>query len=203
MKTARLVAVLICACMITLFSCQRNANDELAFSDNIEVASEVAAAKPGVPADPCNPYAYTVLLESKTPLENGTWEWVWSVQNPNPGNGSNGTAQDLSHWGMAFESCFNFSHIVDAAYSADGFNWTSFTPYNEVDPSQACYTGPVLKFDYGTTGSNKSYYRITVNSFYRTGLQSGYYKSGGNTGCCTFDFFGVRCASPEEEREEE
>lgn len=199
MRTARLLAVLTGLCVITLFSCQRNAHEELAFTDN----PAMTLAKPGTPAGPCNPYAYQVVLESKTPLENGTWEWVWSVQNLNPGNGNNGTAQDLSHWGMAFETCFDFSHIVDAGYSGDGVTWTSFTPTYGSDGSQACYTGPVLKFDFGTTGTNKSYYRIIVNSFYRTGLQSGYYKSGSVTGCCTFDFFGVRCASAEEEREEE
>lgn len=147
----------------------------------------------------CNADAYVITLESVT-YTSDAWEWIWSVQNPNPGNGTNGTVQDLSHWGMQFGSCVLLSNITGAAYSADNTNWTSFTPSYTVDPSQGCFTSAVLKFDFGTTGSNKSYYKLVVNQPYQAGLASGYFKSGNRTGCCTFSFPGISCGgvNPEE-----
>ncbi len=146
----------------------------------------------------CNANAYNIALESITQINSG-WEWVWSVQNPNPGNGSNGTVQNLSHWGMQFGSCFSLSSVVSAAYSGDGSNWISFTPSYSTDPSQGCLTSPVLKFDYGTTGSQRSYYKLVVNQAYVAGTSSGYFKSGNNTGCCTFSFPGIACSAIVEE----
>lgn len=142
----------------------------------------------------CNNNAYQITLESKIQV-GSNWEWIWSVKNPNPGNGNNGTVQDLSHWGMQLGTCVNNSNIISAAYSSNGVNWTSFTPAIQVDPSQECMTSPVLKFDFGTSGGNKSYYKIVVNSNYATGSAPGYYKSGRRTGCCTFNFSGISCGS--------
>jgi len=153
------------------------------------------------PAGTCNPNAYIITLESHT-LVNGNWEWVWSVYNPNPGNGNNGTAQNLSHWGMQLASCVNYSSVTGAAYSSDGLSWTDFTPVNQTDPSQGCMTSPVIKFDFGTSGSTKSYYRLTVNQDYTEGPAIGYYKSGSRTGCCTFSFTGINdCGGPVEVQE--
>jgi hypothetical protein len=146
----------------------------------------------------CNPYAYNVVLESRTLLPDNNWEWVWSVQNPNPGNGNNGTAQDLSHWGMAVGACFDPSSLVEAGYSYNNITWASFNPTIQVDPSQSCMTTPVIKFDAGTTGTAKTYYRLVVSQFYPFGTASGYYKSGPRTGCCTFTFFGIGCGGVEE-----
>jgi hypothetical protein len=146
----------------------------------------------------CNSNAYIISLESVTEV-NGTWEWVWSVQNPNPGNGTNGTVQNLSHWGMQFGACFDWASVVSAAYSGDGSNWTSFTPSYSVDPSQGCLTTPILKFDYGTTGSQRSYYKLVVSHLYVSGASIGYFKSGNNTGCCTFSFPGIACGGLLEE----
>ncbi len=152
----------------------------------------------GTTPGPCNPNAYNIVLESKT-LVNGNWEWVWSVQNTNPGGGNNGTIQDLSHWGMQFGACVNPATFVSAAYSADGNTWTSFTASIQQDVSQSCMTTPVLKFDFGTIGSAKSYYRLTVSQEYLPAQVPGYYKSGTNTGCCTFYFTGMGCSTGQEE----
>lgn len=141
--------------------------------------------------------AYIVTLESRT-LVNGNWEWVWSVYNPNPGGGNNGTAQDMSHWGMQLASCVDWSSVVGAAYSSNGLSWTDFTPVNQTDPSQPCLTSPVLKFNFGTTGSAKSYYRLTVNQDYSEGPAGAYYKSGVKTGCLTFNFIGITDCGPVE-----
>lgn len=140
----------------------------------------------------CNPDAYVVTLEGKTVVDGG-WEWTWSVYNHSPGNGNNGTAQDLSHWGMNLGACIPFSSVTAAAYSADGVTWTSFIPSYQLDPSQNCMNLPVIKFDYGTTGPYKSYYRLTLNQDYPQGWVPAYYKSGANTGCCIFNFNGIGC----------
>ncbi|MFI5128773.1 MAG: hypothetical protein ACHQFX_02230 [Chitinophagales bacterium] len=131
------------------------------------------------------------------PTQNGdNWDWVWAVKNNRPGNGSDGTVQDMSHWGMNLGFCLDSNTMVSAAYSGDGVHWTSFIPTLQVDPS-SCVTTPVLKFDFGTTGSNTSYYRLTVNQDFGGGLVCGYYKSGRKTGCSVFYFEGISCGVEE------
>lgn len=201
MKTTRLTLAGVLSAIFLFTACQRTAHKELnpnqpvAVEKTIEVPDNTIVGKKGGSQGPCNPNAYTIQLESTTPV-NGNYEWIWSVQNPNPGNGNNGTSQDLSHWGMQFGTCFQWSSVVSAAYSNDGSNWTSFSPSYQVDPSQGCMTTPVLKFDYGTNGSNKTYYKLVVSANYTAGSTQGYYKSGGNTGCCTFQFTGIGCTIP-------
>jgi hypothetical protein len=193
MKALRLIAggIIISAFII---SCQQKSYDEISVQNNTAAdepangASTAKASNPGA----CNSAAYEVVLESRT-LVDGNWEWIWSVRNPNPGNGSNGTAKNLSHWGMRLASCFNWASITDAGYSGDGAQWTSFTPVNQPDPSQSCLTTPTLKFDFGTIGSEKSYYRLVLSQEYPTGSVLAYYKSGQT--CCTFNFTGIRCSS--------
>jgi hypothetical protein len=161
-----------------------------------EIAVATEKQQPATGTDDTNPYVVT--LESRT-LVNGNWEWVWSVYNANPGSGNNGTAQDLSNWGMRLASCVDWSTVVGAAYSSNGLSWTEFTPVYQTDPSQNCLTTPVLKFDFGTSGANKSYYRLTVSQDYSEGPAGAYYKSGVKTGCFTFDFTGINdCGGPVE-----
>jgi hypothetical protein len=182
-------------------SCQRNSSDYLSVAKQekpITITDQaVVLANRSAPQGSCNPDAYTIALESKT-LVDGNWEWVWSIQNLNPGNGSNGTSQDLSNWGMPLGFCVSWESVVGAGYSANGSNWTNFTPTYEVNPSQGCLTMPVIKFDYGTTGSAKSYFRLVVNRDYNQSSTLGYYKSGRNTSCCTFNFTGMGCGGVEE-----
>lgn len=200
MKTVRFTLIGAFASVLLFTACQRTIQKDLvqpepATQTQTKPVEELSGK--GAPSGPCNPNAYTITLESRT-LVAGNWEWVWSVQNPNPGNGSNGTSQNLSHWGMQFGGCFAWSSVVSAAYSANGSDWTAFTPLFQTDPSQGCMTTPVLKFDYGTTGSNKSYYKLVVNQYYDVQPVPGYYKSGANTGCCTFTFSGIGCSVVEE-----
>lgn len=181
-------------------SCQRNSLDETFTGKQISVATTIQQPVVSARTTPapvvCNPNAYVVTLESRTQV-NGYWEWIWSVQNPNPGNGKNGTTQDLSHWGMQLGSCVNLTSVTSAGYSRDGLTWTNFTPSYQSDPSQGCMTSPVLKFDFGTSGSAKTYYRLIVNQDFTAGPVQGYYKSGINTGCCTFSFNGISaCGGP-------
>lgn len=184
MKTIRLLAFAGFVVMLTIAACQREIK-------NLTAPAVATASKPQ-PVAVCNSNAYTITLESKT-LVSGNWEWVWSIFNPNPGNGTNGTSQDMSHWGMQFGQCFNWQNVVGAAYSTNGTSWTSFTPVYQVDPSQSCVTTPVLKYNVGTTGTAKTYYRLVLNANYAIGSSFGYYKSGVRMPCCTFTFNGVGC----------
>ena len=197
MKTLRLPFFVILSSLFFFSACQRNGSEDLLIpekaiiekkSTETVVDNSMLAREPGI----CNPYAYIITLESKT-LVGSNWEWIWSVQNSNPGSGNGGTFQDLSNWGMQFGSCFIWSTVVSAAYSGNGTTWIPFTPVYQVDPSQNCMTTPVLKFDFGTTGSAKSYYKLVVSQAYPEGWVPGYYKSGANTGCCIFNFTGIGC----------
>lgn len=195
MKTFRLTIFGALASIITIAACQRTVQKELSEPQHEPASSQTTISSRLTTSGACDPSAYVVTLESRTPV-GGNWEWVWSVENSNPGNGNNGTVQDLSHWGMQFGSCFNWSSVVSAAFSANGVNWTAFTPSYQVDPSQSCLVTPVLKFDFGTLGAAKSYYKLVMNQNYPASNEAAaYYKSGNITACCTFYFNGVGCLS--------
>lgn len=189
MKKNQLIFPLVIGAALLFAACQRDAAKELKAPAAAEVTETV-----GIESEegPCDSDAYTIVLESKT-LVGSNWEWIWSVQNPNPGNGLNGTVQDLSHWGMQFTSCFTWADVTGAAYSYNGTTWTGFSPSYSPDPSQLCLTTPVLKFNYGTTGSAKTYYKLVVSRDYNTMNALAYYKSGRRTGCCTTLFQGIGC----------
>ncbi len=198
MKTNQLNFFAAIAFVILSAGCQREAHQEISAKDSqikavIPTAeNNLLSSRESGSSGSCNPNAFTVVLESHTFI-NGNWEWIWSVQNSNPGSGNNGTVQDLSHWGMQFGTCFNWSAVISAAYSYNGYDWTGFVPSYQPDPSQSCMTSSVLKFDFGTSGSLKSYYKLVLNQDYLTDSANAYYKSGKTTGCCTFTFNGVGC----------
>jgi hypothetical protein len=127
-------------------------------------------------ADGCG---YVVKLESAT-YANGKTTFVWSVYNPKPGNGTNGTYQDLSHFGVVLGSCVDLKDIVSGG------------SYGK-DPSQNCYTSPYLKFDYGTNGTQKATYTLVLNGKYGVAPTTAVFKSGVRTGCCTTTIQGVGC----------
>lgn len=140
---------------------------------------------------------YQITLEDIT-SSNDTWTWTWSVQNPNPGNGSNGTYQNLSHWCINLGECATMDDVIGGSMSTDGTTWTDFTPAYEQDNSMyntcGLNTGNVLKFAEGTTGSDKTYYRLVVNKNFDVNLNgSAFYKGGVNTGCGTTCFPGIGC----------
>lgn len=203
MKTIQNIFTATMLILVFATSCQRDALDDTAVQrtepENILSVDGNGngngnADQPGT----CNPNAYIITLESRT-LVNGNWEWIWSAYNPNPGNGNNGTAQDLSHWGMQLGSCVTPASVVSASYSNNGTGWTDFAYSYQTDPSQGCMTTSVLKFDFGTSGEEKSYYRLVLNQDYSMGLVPGYYRSGNRTGCCTFMVPGINgCGGPVE-----
>ena len=126
-----------------------------------------------------------------TQQTGANYEWVWSVANPNYGNGTNGTMQNLSHWSLAISDMITINDIVSVAYSLDGINWTSLPVSFAIDKSQECYLGTVLKFDYGTSGTAPTYYKLVVNRDLPTGYSTTNFKSGQRTGCYNGTVMGI------------
>lgn len=135
---------------------------------------------------------YKVTLLTRQSNGDGTYTWIWSVENPNPGNGKDGkTVQDLSHWAISIGNCATLADIANAATSTDGQKWTSFKPTYSIDKSQSCYQQPILKFDVGTKGTAKVYYKLVMKKNFTMEKQLALYKSGANTGCGTFQICGI------------
>ena len=147
---------------------------------------------------------YRITLESKTDNGNGTYTWIWSVENKNPGNGNGGTFQDLSHWNiqLANNCCpapvnpcggikAQLSDVVSAATSTNGTSWQSFSPTLKPDPSiRKCnapigaQSVPMLKFDVGTNGTAKTYYKLVLSDDFGVDVSAvSIYKSGSRTQC--------------------
>ena len=112
---------------------------------------------------------------------NGQTTFTWTVTNTNPGNGDNGTYQDLSHFSQKFNPCVNANDHVSGGDFVDK------------DPSQNCLSGPFLKFDEGTKGSTPTVYTAVFNGFYTTCLVDAVFKSGSAQPCCTGQIYGVCC----------
>jgi hypothetical protein len=180
--------------LMTTLSCTKSADLSFADSFNEPKTEQTVSTDGAQPNISVIGNPYSIILESVTNNGDNTWTWIWSVQNQRPGSGSNGSAQDLSNWGFGFGSCVSASNLVSAGYSANGSTWTDFTPQIAVDPSQTCFTRPALKFEFETTGNQKSWYRVVVNKDLPVNnAATGYYKSGTRTGCGTFTFSGIGC----------
>ena len=128
--------------------------------------------------------------------KNGTGEqqqWTWAVSNPSPGNGDNGTLQDVSHWSIPLSPLAEAS-LVSAEYSFDQITWISVSTQVDRDPTiKSCTGDDVLKFDVGTKGSEPTYYRVTFDqSFGTNSFATSYIKTGGGrNGCNLYYFAGV------------
>jgi len=198
MKTNRLILLGTVVSFCAIVSCQRNYKEELLAPETTvnPTANQQLVQRPVNPTTASNSEAYTITLIGPNQV-NENWEWVWSIKNNNPGNGQNGTVQDLSHWGMSLGSCLDWTSVLSADYSNDGTHWISFTPTFQVDPT-SCLNEPVLKFDFGTLGSKTSYFRLILNNWYPVGGAVGYYKSGRKSGCIPFYFNGIACSEDTE-----
>ncbi|QNA44355.1 hypothetical protein [Lacibacter sediminis] len=192
------------AVAVSLFiGCEKNADLSIEQKENeaARVSAPSATLNTTLPATGESTCAgpYNVVLESVTGNGDGTYTWTWSVQNPKPGNGTNGTIQNLSHWDITLGSCVTFEDVVSGATSTNGTDWTTFTPSFEVDnsfntPNCNITTVNVLKFNLGTTDAAKSYYRLTIDKNVDVDpAVTAYYKSGATTKCGTFCFPGFGC----------
>jgi hypothetical protein len=127
-----------------------------------------------------------------------TIAWTWTLINTNPGNGRNGTLQDVSHWSLPLCPTAEAS-LVSAEYSYDGVNWIFSSINIERDPSiRLCTRDGVLKFDAGTSGTSPTYYRATFNKVFNIDpYASSYIKTGGGLqGCNAYTYAGVGCTEP-------
>ena len=138
---------------------------------------------------PAVPYTIQKLSENVS-VGGGLYQWSWQINNPNPGNGNNGTLQDVSHWSVPFNEQTEAA-LVSAEYSYDGVNWHSTSPIMDRDPSiRACTGIDVLKFDVGTSGTAPTYYRVTLNATFNVNAFSvSYIKTGGGQQGCNVYFF--------------
>lgn len=206
MKKLALPCTLAFATAIFLFAagCQKSDLAPQSSSVATSPSATLKAKKPTASSNAeCDPPSYTNTL-SKIDNLDGTWTWTWTVWNPTPGNGNNNTLQNLSHWSFKFPDCGaltngpSISDVIYAGYSSDGINYTSFTPTLQVDPSMSSYgvTDPVLKFNFGTTGTAPSFYRLIVSRDFAENEYCGaFYKSGSATGVKRGMFTGFDCGS--------
>src|SRR5687768_1301130 len=87
-----------------------------------------------------NSVSYDATLISPSHQVGNHYEWIWTVSNPSPGSGSDGTTlQNLSHWSMAISDVINLSNIVSVSYSMDATNWVELPVSLAIDKSQDCY----------------------------------------------------------------
>jgi hypothetical protein len=191
MKTNTTLAFVGMLSLVFLLACQKQTKE-----------TTLLSSKPG-PANTASCLTYNVSL-SRT-FASGQTTFVWTITNPNPGNGSGTTLQDLSHWSFV-PGCpgnngleQNWSDIIKAEYSYDnGATWTliSPTPVLAPDPSQTCSSANVFKFNVGTNGSTPTLYKLVVMGNYAQDNNNfAVFKSGGRTGCCTRTIPGIGCKS--------
>jgi hypothetical protein len=136
--------------------------------------------------------AYSISLLSKG-ADGNNETWTWSVVNPNPGTGDNGTLQDVSHVSLPLTANAEAA-LVSAEYSYDGVTWTSIAAAMDRDPAiKACTVADVLKFDQGTTGMEPLYIRITFDDQFETNTWATCYikTGGGRNGCNMYYYHGV------------
>ena len=141
------------------------------------------------PKKTANTESYSIQMISK--ISDGTNEqWTWVLSNPNPGNGENGTLQDVSHLSVPLTVDAE-SALVSAEYSYDGITWISNPISVDRDPTiKACTSADVLKFDVGTTGTQPLYVRITFSDEFETsGWAKCYIKTGGGRNGCNYYYF--------------
>jgi hypothetical protein len=190
MKNLFRIGMVALIATLSTYSCQKET--EQTESEKLVAQQCLQSTKGGNSASlsttPYNVYLYEIKNNF-----DGTYTWEWRVRNLNPGNGNSGTVQNLSHWGITLGDCIKPENIVAAATSTNGTTWTPFTPEYKKDPSQDCFTEKVIKFELGTTGTNISYYRLTVNKNVSHTSRTGLYKSGNKTGCGTLETCGFGC----------
>jgi hypothetical protein len=187
MKTKIFLALGVMTAALGFYACQKNADTTV---------EETLSKKPPTPVETANCANYS--FDATISYSNGKTTVIWSVTNTNPGNGSNQTSKDISHWDWVLPTCIEFNKVLNAYYtstwSPDFNSWTSFTPTNVTDPSQICNTGNVVKFNFGTSGSATSYYAIVLDgtNYSLSNDANGAVIKAGNA-CCTKNIEGVVC----------
>src|SRR5215213_5546402 len=147
-----------------------------------------AAGKKPVAAYNCSDYVIALNVDKTT--EPGHTIFTWTITNPNPGNGSGTTLQNLSHWDFVPGTCLdeNWQDVLSASYNT-GSGWQTISPLPVIEPDPSlvklgCVYDDVFKFDQGTSGNTPTQYRLVLNGNWGTGELHAYFKSGTITGFC-------------------
>ena len=182
--------------VLLFFGCKKGEEQNLSTT-----TSDPSQASQLLTVQTTNCLGYDFQLNVDKTSQPGYTIFVWTITNPNPGNGTNGTIQNLSHWDFTPGQCLtdNWQAVKEAAYNL-GSGWQTISPLPtlQVDPAMAvygCETGNVFKFAYGTTGDVPSQYKLVLEGKWGTGDLDAYFKSGNKTKCChsTFTNMGVGC----------
>lgn len=186
-----LIAGIAIAIQLIFSSCEKNISEKKISQNGKENLIQGASDEQKITNDEESAESYKIILENTTNNVDGTYTWTWSVQNTNYGNGTDRRIQDLGHLDISLGEFARAEDIVDGSISADSINWITFNPIYRSDPGQNCYAGPVIKFNLGTTGNSKSFYRLKVNkNFSVNNFSRAAFKSGRNTQCGTTTFPG-------------
>jgi len=190
--------VTLCALALTsLFACKKTS-----VTEETGDLSSISTGKP-VSGNTCGNYLVDLSIDKVS--QPGNTIFTWTIQNPNPGNGSGSTIQNLSHWAFIPSTCLddNWQDVLSASYNS-GAGWVTITPTPNIGPdpsmvNNGCYLNDVFKFDQGTKGSTITYYRLVLEGNWGTGDLNAFFKSGSVTGCCqrTIAGKGIGCREDE------
>lgn len=122
-------------------------------NDQLQMGSGLSSVKAS------SPYKVHIANLQK---EGDNWVWIWEIKNTNPGSGADGTVADLKSWGIDLGPSIGLGDIVQAAYSPDKVNWTTFSPTFEKNQGQTCSDSKYLKFALGTAGNKSSFYKLVI-----------------------------------------
>jgi hypothetical protein len=176
MKKIISIIPLLIIISITFYSCEQINVAEP--SGNVSITSLVGG--------------YEIILLDGGPVNNGdgTYTWTWSVTNTNPEGG----IKDLSHWDFDPGACLVEEDVLSVMAGNDPSEIDSVLEIEiQDDPSMDCGNGiATLKFDYGTEGSDPSYYQLVINKNYEVDPAAvAYWKAG--QGCGEGIFDGIGC----------
>lgn len=194
-KSFFMMAVTVIAIIAIIFGCEK--------PSALMPDPELKAAKMPVTGN-CKDYVVSLDVQS---VGNNT-EFVWTITNPNPGNGKGTTLQNLSHWDFVADACGvtglgiddNWNEVLSAWYD-QGTGWQQILPLPQIEPDPSirdCSTDNVVKFDIGTVGATPTKYKLVLNGHWGQALTKGWFKSGINTWCCQKEIPGIGCRLDQE-----
>lgn len=167
---------------IAIFGCQKTTlnTEETSVSEQASKGLNTTAT-----LGSCEVLNITVA-QSYNAVSNQT-TFTWTLVNTNPGNGSNGTYKNLSHWTMIL--CERAAANLVSQSNSLG---VQVAPTYMVDPAMTCNADSVLKFNYGTSASIPSVYSLVLNGKFSVDTAAkGFFKAG--IGCCSRTFPGISC----------
>ncbi len=200
MRKIVLLTIVSVIALTVFYSCEKTAKNEAAEAS--AKMEDGATAKPPVGTNNCYDFQITMTRT----YADGQTTFIWKIVNPKPGNGKNGTQQDLSHWAFKPQCVggedlnYHPQDILAAYYSYNNdYSWNQIipTPKMKADPSSSCMSPEehVFKFDFGTSGSKPTYYKLVLAGNWAAagdGGNGGFVKAG--LACCRLSGIpGVGC----------